>query len=148
MNEIYICTVSKLADARKILDGARDVIRDYGYVSLADMLDLCGRRSKCSDSKIGWEGDTVSSANIMRSALGYTVFMPEFNWAAEGYKSCLSEDEREGCDEYDDPQPEPIDITIPFDRYLEHPEIIENVIQALLKTPEKIKDRPIFITFQ
>lgn len=56
----------------------------------------------------------------------------------------------EECNEYDDDEydygREPVNLSVPFECYLEHPEVIDHAIQALFKVPEKLEGRPVFIS--
>lgn len=118
-------------EASRVLHCAEQIIEVYGYVSLADMLDLCGKNPSYKDSKIGWTADAMENSEIKKIAdNAYAITMPKYNWHVDDDES-FSLDEKS--------QPEPIDVTVPSDK-------LEQTISALFKDPEKIKDRPVFIT--
>lgn len=117
--------------AAEVLHYARQIVEVYGYVSMADMRDLYGGTPSYEESKVGWTADAMENSEIEKIAdNAYVITMPEYNWHADDDES-VSLDEKS--------QPEPIDITVPSDK-------LEETISALFKDPEKIKDRPVFIT--
>ena len=118
-------------EAEEILHQTKQLIENYAYVSLADIFDLCGGTPAYKQTKIGWTANAMKDAKIESYAhVSYVIHMPEYNWHADDDES-VSIDEKS--------QPEPIDITVPSDK-------LEQAISALFKDPEKIKDRPVFIT--
>ena len=117
----------------EILHNAKKIIETYGYISLADMLDLCGKDTIYKDTKIGWTESAFKNAKIQIVYEGYAIQMPEYNWR-----------ENDGLDTVDEElhfEPVPINITIPVDKS----EAIEQIITALFNNFEKIKDHPVFI---
>lgn len=129
---IRIGTFLSSHEAAKVLHYAKQIIEAYGYVSLADMIDLCGKNPAYKDSKIGWTEAAFKNAKIKIFYEGYAVCMPEFDWCENDDLDTVGEQL----------QSEPINVTIPADK----PEAIEQIIGALLKNSEKIKDRPVFIS--
>lgn len=130
-NSITIGDFLSSHKASSVLHNAKQVIEVYGYISLADMLDLCGKNPSYKDSKVGWTADAMENSEIKKIAdNAYVITMPEYNWHAD-------DDEPVSLDEKS--QSEPIDITVPSDK-------LEQTISTLFKDPEKIKDRPVFIT--
>ena len=117
----------------EILHNAKKIIEAYGYISLADMLDLCGKDTIYKDSKIGWTESAFKNAKIQRVYEGYAIQMPEYNWRENDVLDTVDEELHF--------EPEPINITIPADKS----EAIEQIIIALFNNSEKIKDRPVFI---
>lgn len=117
--------------ATEVLHNARRLIETYGCISMADMCDLCGGTPSYEETKIGWTVDAIENSEIEKIADNkYAIIMPGYNWYAVNGKS-VSLDES--------PQFEPIDVAVPSDK-------LEQTISALFKDPEKIKDRPVFIT--
>lgn len=164
-NRMEIVTfLSNYDEVIKVLHCAEQIIKVYGYVSLADMLDLCGKNATYMDSKIGWTGDAFKNAKIRVFYEGCTISMPEYDWfgntnykkeknemsgnncifgMALGVRKCQTDANKssdEQTDEY--PQPEPINITIPVDKL----EAIKETINTLCDNIDRIKDRPIFIS--
>ena len=129
---IRIGTFLSSHEAAKVLHYAKQIIQVYGYVSLADMLDLCGKNPAYKDSKIGWTEAAFKNAKIEMLDEGYAIRMPEFDWCENNDSDTVGEQL----------QSEPINVTIPADK----PEIIEQIIDALFDNSEKIKDRPVFIS--
>ena len=120
-------------EATEILHYAKQIIEVYGYVSLADMLDLCGKNPAYKDSKIGWTEAAFKNAKIKILYEGYAIHMPEFDWHENN--------DLDTVDEQLQSEPEPINITISASK----PELIEQTIIALFKNSKEIKDRPVFI---
>lgn len=121
-------------EANEFLHNAEQLIKVYGYVSLADMLDLCGEHTAYTDAKIGWTEAAFKNAKIKKIREGYAISMPKYDW----YKNY-------GFDTADkqlQSEPEPINITIPAEK----PEVIRETINSLCDNLEKIKDHSVFIT--
>ena len=161
-NMVYIATFPTYYEANLVLSNAYEIINFYGYLTMEDMNDLSGLKNKYTDNFVGWDGyQALDNAVIKECREGYSLYMPDFNWHPDINKRMPSEEECsecdrdcpdcgchacERCEETEESQGEPIDITISFDKYLEHPEVFNDVLQALIKDPEKIKDRHVFIT--
>lgn len=64
-------------DASAVLGKMCDIIKKYGYVTVADFYDLINHivHVPYNTSKFGW--DNLSSAHIKDSALGYAIVFPE-----------------------------------------------------------------------
>lgn len=132
-NSIRIVIGSFLSShkATEVLHNARRLIEMYGCVSMADMCNLCGGTPSYEETKVGWTADAMKNSEIEKIAdNAYVITMPEYNWHADDDES-VSLDEKS--------QPEPINVTVSSDK-------LEQAISALFKYPEKIKDRPVFIT--
>lgn len=117
--------------AAEILHYAKQIIETYGYVSLADILDLSGKNPAYKDTKIGWTEAAFKNAKIEMLGKGCTIRMPDCDWHKDSDSDAVGEQF----------QPEPINVTIPKDK----PELIKQTITALFENSEKIKDRPVFI---
>lgn len=128
---IRIGTFLSSHKAAEVLHYAKQIIEAYGYVSLADMIDLCGKNSAYKDSKIGWTEAAFKNAKIKMLYEGCAIHMPEFDWRENDDSDTIGEQL----------QSEPINVTIPKDK----PELIKQTITALFENSEKIKDRPVFI---
>lgn len=63
-------------DAEDVLDRMYGLIEEYGVVTVADYLALCGVRSNYTDSAYGWTEPDLRRMNIRRIADGYTIDMP------------------------------------------------------------------------
>ncbi len=131
---IKIGTFSSHQEVIEILRNAKQVIKSYGYVSLADMLNLCEKDTVYKDSKIGWTEAAFKNTKIKIVYEGYAISMPEYNWREN--------DVLDTVDEQLQSELEPINVTIPADKS----GAIEQIIAALFSNSEKIKDRPVFIT--
>lgn len=132
--DIRIATFSSNREANEILHNAEQIIKAYGHVSLVDILDLCGKNGTYKDAKIGWTEATFKNAKVKRIREGYVICMPKYDWFDDASMIKASDEQ---------PQPEPINITIPAEK----PEIIRETISAICSDIEKIKDRPVFINF-
>lgn len=118
-------------EAKKTLHYARQLVKVYGYISMADMCDLCGSTASYEETKLGWTVDAMENLKIQKiTDNNYIIIMPRYNWHAV-------DDEPVSLDK--NSQFEPIGVTVPSDK-------LEQTISALFKDPEKIKDRPVFIT--
>lgn len=103
----------------------------YARITVADVNDICGVKSCLTDRKMGWTKNALENTTVEKCDSGtYIICMPKYDW----YKETA------------DIQPEPINVTITVDKLYKKPDIIEQTIQALFNDPEKIKDRPVFIT--
>lgn len=130
---IKIGNFSSRQAVNEILHNAKRIIKTYGYVSLADMLDLCGKDTVYKDSKIGWTESAFKNAKIQIAYEGYAIQMPEYDWRENDVLDTVEEQLQF--------EPEPINITIPADKS----EAIEQIIAALFNNFEKIKDHPVFV---
>lgn len=119
-------------EANKVLHSAEQLIKVYGHVSFADMLDLCEMDATYKDTKIGWTETAFKNAKIRAFYEGYSISMPKCDWCYDASVAKASDEQ---------PQPEPINITIPAEKS----EIIKEIINSLCNNLEKIKDRPVFI---
>ena len=64
-------------EAQRILDEMIEVTKRYGFVTLADFMDLIGRGSSYRDIRSGWIGDALNSARIIPEYDGYIILFPE-----------------------------------------------------------------------
>lgn len=63
-------------DAVEVLHSMNEVIKSYGYVSMADFYDLSGVKSpNYTDGKYGWT--SVEGCKIVRHRNGYSVEFPK-----------------------------------------------------------------------
>ena len=62
-------------DAEEVLNGMRDIIRQYNVVSVADLYDLAGIAHSYTENKYGW--NDISSASVMRANDGYYIRLPK-----------------------------------------------------------------------
>lgn len=145
----YIYTFPTYSDANSVMTAMYDIAKRYGWAAVSDLNDLCGLNDTFDDTTKGWSLDALDNAMIEECADSYKLVMPPYN----RFKEALDEYDCnccacEECDEYDeyDYGREPVNLSIPFECYLEHPEVIDHAIQALFKVPEKLEGRPIFIS--
>lgn len=61
-------------DADKVLDGLRDICREYDMASVGDLKMLLGDSTTPSDYNWGW--DNLDGASIARTKDGYMIRMP------------------------------------------------------------------------
>lgn len=123
----YKFRFNKVKDASVFYDNVRDLVIEYGHVSLADLQDLAGLNPMFKDTKIVWFG-----TDILRNCTIYPTISDDY------------------CVEFPDPcstvlpqqTPEPLNITILMDPAKDPYTTIREVIQQA----NEIKDRPVFIT--
>lgn len=130
---IKIGNFSSHQEVNEILRNAKKVIKSCGYVSLADMLNLCGKDTEYKDYKIGWTESAFKNTKIQIVYEGYAIQMPGYNWRENDVLDTVDEELHF--------EPAPINITIPADKS----EAIEQIIAALFNNFEKIKDHPVFV---
>lgn len=130
-NGILIGNFLNSYKAEEILQQTRQLIENYAYVSLADILDLCGETPAYKQTKIGWTADAMKDAKIESYMhVSYVIHMPEYDWY-----------DRDNSDVPDEKsQSEPINLTI------HNKDNIECVLKDFFSNAEAFKDRPIFIT--
>ena len=128
-------------DARNVLIHAREIAEKYAYVTMADMHDLIGDKSEYTDCKYGWTPSKLKLAYIeMLAPDMYSIHMPACDWFSDKKDATtITEFPTAKSKQI---EPEPINITISADKANK----LEQTISALFKDPEKIKDRPVFIT--
>lgn len=143
---IYICTFSNRYAANLVMSFMHEIASGYGWATMADLEDLSGITSTYNDTTKGWSLNTLDNAVIKKCKYSYELYMPQFDRfkASADELDCCTCEECDECDEYDC-SGEPVNLNIPFECYLKHPEVIDHAIQALFKVPEKIEGRPIFI---
>lgn len=119
-----------------ILNRAIEIARLYGYITLADILELVGEKSGYTDRKYGWTYSTISDGVIAPTDKEtYTISLPKFDWFDEYAKADKAP---KSSVKQDHPDPEPINVTLPSDK-------LERTISILFKDLDKIKGRPVFI---
>ena len=137
-----IGTFNNLHDAKYVLNTATQIARSYGYVTLADILDLEDEKSCYMDCKYGWTYPVILKGVV--ELIGqeiYAISLPKFDWFSEYVRP--SETPKSSVKpkysvKQDHPDPEPINVTLPSDKF-------EQTISILFKDLDKIKDRPVFI---
>lgn len=113
-NRMEVVTfLSSYDEVIKILHYAEQIIKAYGYISLADMLDLCGENASYMDSKIGWTRDAFKNVKIRVFYEGCTISMPKYDWFGD---TTVTESEETAT-----AQGEPININIPLDKWFTKP---------------------------
>lgn len=128
-------------DARNALIYAREIAEEYAYVTMADIHDLIADKSEYTDCKYGWTLSKLKLAYIETLAPDmYSIRMPAFDWFSD--KKDATTVTKFPTTKSKQTEPEPINITIPADKA----DKLEQTISVLLKDPEKVKDRPVFIT--
>lgn len=63
------------------MHSAEQLIKVYGHVSFADMLDLCEKDATYKDIKIGWTENAFKNAKIRALYEGYSISMPKCDWS-------------------------------------------------------------------
>lgn len=64
------------SEAEKVLEKAKEILFEYGQVSVGDVLDICDLPHTFTDEQYGW--DDLSRAEVRRMSSGkYTLVMPE-----------------------------------------------------------------------
>lgn len=141
MSCFYVGKFTTPIDARNTLIYAREITEEQAYITMADMHDLIGDKSECTDCKYGWTLSKLKLAYIEILAPDmYSIHMPACDWFSDK-KDATTVTEFPTA-EPKQTEPEPINVTIPADK----PEVIEQIIDTLFNNSEKIKDRPVFIT--
>lgn len=149
---IYICTFSNRYAANLVMSFMHEIASGYGWATMADLEDLSGITSTYNDTTKGWSLNTLDNAVIKKCKYSYELYMPQFDRFKDAMDDCDCSacEECEECNEYDDDEydygREPVNLSVPFECYLEHPEVIDHAIQALFKVPEKLEGRPVFIS--
>lgn len=115
---------------------ATQIARIYGYVTLADILDLEDEKFCYMDCKYGWTYSVILKGVVELTGQGiYAISLPKFDWFLECVRPAKTP---KSSVKQDRPDPEPINITLPSDK-------LEQNISVLFKDLDKIKDRPVFI---
>lgn len=135
---IYICTFSNHYDTKLVMSMMHEIASDYGWATMSDLKDLSGLTATFEDTTNGWSTDALDNALIKKCKYSYELYMPQF----DRFKDTMNDCECDECDH----NGEPVNLNIPFDCYLKHPEVIDHAIQALFKVPERMEGRPIFIS--
>ena len=63
-----------LGSANEVLHNMMDIIDKYGYVTVADMLDLSGKPCSYIDNRYGWVD--LRAASIVSTRDGYIIDLP------------------------------------------------------------------------
>lgn len=126
-------------DAEAVLNSAKEIAELYGYVTVADVCDLAGVVSIYAENLVGWSLEAIKKAYICRTRYAYELYLPQCDWEKDRYTKEAKDTEKPSTGE-------PINIAITVDKWYKKPEAIEQAISALFKDPEKIKDRPVFIS--
>ena len=61
--------------AEKVLKLLKEIINEYGFVTIADMYDLVGLNATYTEQKYGWVD--LKEAKIIRVRSGYKLVLPE-----------------------------------------------------------------------
>lgn len=143
----YMCTFTSKYDANNVMAIMYDIAKRYGWASLSDLKDLTSLDATFDDTTKGWSLVALDNAVIEKCTDVYKLVMPPFDFFPDTVDECdcCRCKEHDEYDEYDYGR-EPVNLSIPFECYLEHPEVIDHAIQALFKVPEKLEGRPIFIS--
>ena len=139
MHREYVGKFKHHADALKVLSQAIEVAMDYGYITMTDINWLIGTSDNYNDSKRGWTYDAIIKGNVRRNGNTFVISLPRCNWFDDA--TMIKPSDEKSTVKSEQPQPEPINITIPANK----PEVIRETINALCGNLEKIKDRPVFI---
>lgn len=62
-------------EAEEVLSQMDDIIRSYGWVTVADLYDLLGESCNFTDQKYGWTN--LRNANVVRVRDGYMIKLPK-----------------------------------------------------------------------
>lgn len=68
-------TYDTRSDAEEVLINMQDLIDEYGFVSIADLYDLCGLTGNWTDNKYGW-ADLRGAKVSMKRGGGYVINFP------------------------------------------------------------------------
>ena len=72
-DDIYV--LNSRTEAEEVLEKLRNILTDYGSVTVADYKELIGITSTFTENKLGWTD--LSNAEIIRSFDGWTVVLPK-----------------------------------------------------------------------
>ena len=72
-DDIYI--LNSRTEAEEVLEKLRNILTDYGSVTVVDYKELIGIISSFKENKLGWTD--LSNAEIIRSFDGWTVVLPK-----------------------------------------------------------------------
>lgn len=61
--------------AERVLELSKEIINEYGFVTIADMYDLAGLNTTYTEQKYGWVD--LKEAKIIRVRPGYKLILPE-----------------------------------------------------------------------
>lgn len=61
-------------DAEQVLTAISDISVKYGYVTMADLYELCSLPTTFKDNKFGWK--SLTKASIKRTRYGYILVLP------------------------------------------------------------------------
>lgn len=61
--------------AENVLNASKEIINEYGFVTVADMYDLVGLNATYTEEKYGWVD--LKEAKIIRVRSGYKLVLPE-----------------------------------------------------------------------
>ena len=62
-------------EGEEVLGSMKDILREYGQVSVADFYDLVGMPSEYTDNKMGWK--ELRYTGLHKSRYGYTFSLPD-----------------------------------------------------------------------
>ena len=71
-DDIYV--LNSRTEAEEVLEKLRNILTDYGSVTVADYKELIGITSTFTENNLGWTD--LSKAEIIRSFDGWTVALP------------------------------------------------------------------------
>ena len=66
---------NSLGDANEVLHEMMDITDRYGYVTIADMLELSGKPCSYTDNRYGWAD--LRGASIISTRDGYVIDFPK-----------------------------------------------------------------------
>lgn len=72
-NDNNIYGIKTREDARRILEDLAQIANDYGWVTVADLKDVCGIDSNYTDNKYGWSFNGIRAAKIWQSDSDYMI---------------------------------------------------------------------------
>ena len=70
-DELYFET---RGEAEDVLDRMREIVSNYGIVSVADLYELAGVVGNYTDQRYGWTG--LRNTDVVRTRYGYQIRLP------------------------------------------------------------------------
>lgn len=83
LNVVYVFNRPDFNSAAQTLRSAKEIIDEYGCISLADIRELCGEPSNYTDSKIGWTSKAFINTEIKQRKSGCYICIPQCDWYEE-----------------------------------------------------------------
>lgn len=145
INSTRLINILMRKDAEDILNKAYEITKDYEYVRVSDIKDLCGIDSEYADIFWRWSANDIRAAKIVHDSGYYEILFPEpkhDNPYHEEGSNCSVKDQTEETEgrNYIDP----IYITI----HTNHVEDFSEAIAEVFKHAYTIKDRIVNINIQ